>query len=156
MALFDTLSKVISEKGQTVVSKTKDLGEIAKLTARISELERKMDLTYKTIGKLYVERMGDDPDEIFKAMVDSIKDKKKRIAGYKEDIRVLRGVQRCTNCGSEVDARSSFCSKCGSKVEPADVVADVDGIFADDEAVYADPFEEEDIEYMSDCEVEEE
>lgn len=153
MALFDTLSKVISEKGQNVVNKTKDLGEITKLTAKISELERKMDQTYKTIGKLYVERMGDNPDEAFKEMVASVKDKKKRIAGYREDIRVLRGVQKCNGCGAEVDLNASFCPKCGAKVEPLNVVADVDAIFADDEAVYAEP-EEDDIEVMSDCEEE--
>lgn len=153
MAFFDTLTRVISETGHTVVNKTKDVGEIAKLTARVSELERKMDQTYKIIGKLYVEHYGDDPDEVFKQAVASIKDKQRRIAGYKEDIRVLRGIRRCSACGADVEANSSFCSKCGAKVEPANVVADVDGIFADDEAAYEDP--EDDIEVMFDCEVEE-
>ncbi len=142
MAFLDTLTKVISETGHTVVNKTRDIGEITKLTARVSELERKMDQIYKTIGKLYVEHYGDDPDEMFKNAVASIKDKQRRIAGYKEDIRVLRGIRKCTVCGAEVEAGSSFCSKCGAKVEPANVVADVDAIFADDEEAYADLDEE--------------
>ena len=151
MAFFDTLTKVISETGHTVVNKTKDIGEITKLTARVSELERKMEQTYKTIGKLYVEHYGDSPDEMFQIAVASIKDKQKKIAGYKEDIRILRGIRKCSACGADVESGSSFCSKCGAKVEPNNVVADVDAIFADDEAAYAEP--EDDMEVMSDCEV---
>ena len=86
-----------------------------------------------------------------KNAVASIKDKQKKIAGYKEDIRILRGIRKCSACGADVESGSSFCSKCGAKVEPNNVVADVDAIFADDEAAYAEP--EDDMEVMSDCEV---
>ena len=43
------------------------------------------------------------------------------------------------------EAGAQFCSKCGSKVEPNNVVADVDAIFSDDEDAYADPFAEDEI-----------
>ena len=155
MAFFDSLTRALSETGQAVVNKTKDIGELTKLTARVSELERKMDQTYKIIGKLYVEHYGDNPDEMFKNAVASIKDKQKRIAGYKEDIRRLRGINKCAGCGADVEAGAQFCSKCGAKVEPNNVVADVDAFFTDSEDAYEDPYAEEDIEFMSDCEVEE-
>lgn len=156
MAFFDTLTKVLSETGQTVVNKTRDISEITKLSAKVSELERKMDQTYKVIGKLYVEHYGDNPDEMFKNAVASIKDKQRRIIGYKEDIRRLKGINKCAGCGADVDAGAQFCSKCGAKVEPNNVVADVDAIFTDEDSAYEDPYAEEDIEVMSDCEVEEE
>ena len=155
MAFFDSLTRALSETGQAVVNKTKDIGELTKLTARVSELERKMDQTYKIIGKLYVEHYGEDSDEMFKNAVASIKDKQKRIAGYKEDIRRLRGINKCAGCGADVEAGAQFCSKCGAKVEPNNVVADVDAIFTDSEDAYEDPYAEEDIEFMSGCEVEE-
>ena len=156
MAFFDTLSKVLSDTGHTVVNKTKDLGEIARLTAKVSELERKTDQIYKTIGKLYVEHYGDDPDEMFKNMVASIKDKQKKIAAFKEDIRLLKGITKCSACGADVEAGHQFCSKCGAKVEPVNVVADVDAIFSDDEDAYDDSiYDEPEVEVMSDCEVEE-
>lgn len=146
MAFFDSLAKALGETGQAVVNKTKDIGEITKLTARVSELERKMDQTYKIIGKLYVEHYGEDPDEMFKNAVASIKDKQKKIAGYKEDIRRLRGINKCVNCGADIEAGAQFCSRCGAKAEPANVVADVDAIFTDSEDAYEDPFAEDEVE----------
>ncbi len=145
MAFLDSLTKALSETSQVVVNKTRDIGEITKLTARVAELERKSDQIYKIIGKLYVEHYGDDPDEMFKNAVASVKEKQRRIAAYKEDIRRLRGINKCAGCGSDIEAGAQFCSKCGSKVEPNNVVADVDAIFSDDEDAYADPFAEDEI-----------
>lgn len=154
MAFLDRVTKMLGETSQTVVNKTKDIGEIAKLTAKVAELERKMDQVYKTIGKLYVEQYGDAPDEAFKHAVASIKDKQNKIINYKEDIRRLKGINRCAGCGAEVEAGAQFCSKCGAKVEPVNVVADVDAVFTDAEDAYEESIYEEAQEVMSDCEVE--
>lgn len=158
MALFDKITRVVSDTSQSVVNKTRELGELAKLSSKVSDLERRESQLYKTIGKLYVEHYGDDPDEVFVAALDSLKETKKRIAGYKAEIKRLKGVGKCSSCGADVEPGHQFCCKCGAKVEPADVVADVDAIFADEEEAYADAEEDtaEDIERMSDCEVEEE
>lgn len=156
MAFLDRVTKMLGETSQTVVNKTKDIGEIAKLTAKVADLERKMDQIYKTIGKLYVEQYGDDPDEAFRHAVASIKDKQNKIINYKEDIRRLKGINKCAGCGAEVESGAQFCSKCGAKVEPVNVVADVDAVFTDAEDAYEESIYEEEPEVMSGCEVESE
>lgn len=132
MAFFEDLGKVLAETGQSVVSKTKDLTELTKLNAKISDLQRKNDQLYKTIGKLYMEHYGDHPEDVFKGAVSSIKEHQKWITGYKEDIKQLKGIKKCSSCGADVSGNSQFCSKCGAKVEDTDVVADVEAVVTED------------------------
>lgn len=154
MAFFDDLGKVLAETGQTVVNKTKDLTELTRLSARVTDLQRKNDQLYKTIGKLYMEHYGDSPEDAFKGAVSSIKENQKKIAGYKEDIKQLKGIKKCSSCGADVSGSSQFCSKCGAKVEDTDVVADVEAVVteecvsepedvAEEPAAEADPIVEE-------------
>lgn len=132
MAFFDDLGKVLAETGHTVVNKTKDLTEITRLSAKVTDLQRKNEQLYKTIGKLYVEHYGDTPEDVFKGAVFSIKENQKKITGYKDDIKQLKGIKKCSSCGADVSGSSQFCSKCGAKVEDADVVADVEAVVTED------------------------
>lgn len=140
MAFLGDLGKAIAGAGQTAVNKTKDLTEITRLSAKVSDLQRKNDQLYATIGKLYMEHYGDDPEDMFKGAVASIKENQKRIISYKEDIKQIKGIKKCVSCDADVPSGSQFCPKCGAKVEDDDVVADVEAVVIDDDMV-----EDEDI-----------
>ena len=127
MAFLGDLGKAIAGAGQTAVNKTKDLTEITRLSAKVSDLQRKNDQLYATIGKLYMEHYGDDPEDMFKGAVASIKEK-------------IKGIKKCVSCDADVPSGSQFCPKCGAKVEDDDVVADVEAVVIDDDMV-----EDEDI-----------
>lgn len=135
MAFLGDLGKAIAGAGQTAVNKTKDLTEITRLSAKVSDLQRKNDQLYATIGKLYMEHYGDDPEDMFKGAVASIKENQKRIISYKEDIKQIKGIKKCSSCDADVPSGSQFCPKCGAKVEDDDVVADVEAVVIDDDMV---------------------
>ncbi|MCU6762893.1 Uncharacterised protein [uncultured Roseburia sp.] len=139
MAFFDDLGKVIAEKGQGVLNKTKDLTEITKLSVKIADLQRKNENLYQTIGKMYMDRYGDHPDEAFKEAVHNVQENLKRIVNYKEDIKILKGYQKCDSCGADVQNGSQYCSACGSKVKEEDIVAEAEVV---SEEVQEDDFRE--------------
>lgn len=126
MAFFDDLSRMLVEKGQSVVNKTKDLTEITKLSVRISELHKKNDNIYRMIGKMYVDNYGENPADMFKDAIHSIAENQKKIVVCKEEIKILRGIRKCPFCGADVHQGSQFCSRCGARVEDEDIVADAD------------------------------
>ena len=47
----------------------------------------------------------------------AIRDAKKAVAELEKRLRQLKGNIECIACGSQIDAESSFCPKCGAKVE---------------------------------------
>ena len=149
MAFFDDLGKLISEKGHHVVNKTKELTEITKLSARISDLQRKNDNIYRIIGKMYVDNFGSNPEHMFKDAIHSIMENQKKIVTCREEIKILKGIRKCPSCGADVHAGSQFCSKCGARVEDDDVVADAEAEIVNDETETTfDEVSEETVEEM--------
>ena len=123
MALFDKISRAVTETGQKTLAKAKELADTSRLNALISEEEKKITNLYYQIGKLYVSIHGEDHEEEFVGMIKEIADTETKINDGKRQIQELKGVQRCEKCGAEVPKGSAFCSACGSpmpKIETVD------------------------------------
>ncbi|MDR1798118.1 MAG: zinc-ribbon domain-containing protein [Clostridiales Family XIII bacterium] len=118
MAFFNELGKKISETGQTVVQKTKDTTESMRINGLISEEEQKIDQVYQQIGKAYYEGFRQSADPKFEEPMAWIDHAKERIAGYKEQLNLLKGLEICPTCNAAVPADATFCSACGSKMPP--------------------------------------
>lgn len=115
MAFFDDLGKKISQAGQSAVQKTKDMTEIAKYNSEISDAERKIAGLYSEIGILYAKLHRDNPEEQFAPMIKAITEAESRIAECREQIKDIKGITVCANCGAQVTG-SAFCSVCGTPV----------------------------------------
>ena len=130
MAFWDNLGKKASEAADKVAQQAKVLSETAKLNSAVSEEERKISTNYSEIGKLYVSMHKDDCEEAFAAMIAAIVESEAKIADYKEQIKVIKGVQVCEKCLAEMPRGTAFCSACGApmpKVEE-EVVAEAEDV----------------------------
>lgn len=114
MAFLDDLGKKISKTGQSALQKTKDMAEVAKYNSMISDEEKNINNNYYQIGKLYISLHSSDVEEEFKGMIASVRNSESKIADYREQIKLIKGVVRCENCGSEVSINSAFCNSCGA------------------------------------------
>lgn len=114
MAFFDELGKKISQAGQTVAQKTKELADITKINSAVSDEERKIDDSYREIGKLYVSLHAENPDVDFAALIAGIHEAESKIAEYKQQIKDIKGVVCCEKCGAEISNSAAFCSVCGA------------------------------------------
>ena len=120
MAFFDDISKKVNDVARTVESKGREVADVARLKYRISEEERRADEIYKKIGKLFVERAGDRAKGTFAALIDEVRASEEKVEGYKAQIRELKGITLCSECGGEIHADATFCPTCGKKAERPD------------------------------------
>ena len=113
MAFFDDLGKKISQTGQGAVQKTKNVAETMKINNLISEEEKNVNNNLKQIGVVYFENFSENSDEMFSGYIENIKESKKKIEEYNEQINTIKGFGKCPNCGASVANDAAFCNGCG-------------------------------------------
>lgn len=102
MAFFDELGKKITQTSQGVVQKTKDTAETIRLNGMISDEEKRIANFYSEIGRIYFELHADSYEPTFEQMILGIKEAQVKIENYSEQVKRLKGIVRCPNCGGEV------------------------------------------------------
>ena len=116
MGYFDAIGKKITQTGQGVVQKTKDTAEVLKLNGLISDEQKRIDNYYREMGKLYFNLHADSCEPDFAESVAGIRDALSKIETYSEQIKKLKGLTNCPNCGSTVSYNAPFCASCGAKL----------------------------------------
>lgn len=114
MSFFDDLGKKISQAGQTAVQKTKEMADAAKLNSAVSDEGKRIEDSYREIGKLYVSLHAADHEADFDAFFSAIQDSESKIKEYKLQLKEIKGVVICEKCGAEVAKEAMFCSACGA------------------------------------------
>ena len=120
MAFFEDLGKKISKASQSVVDKGKEIADITKINLAISDEERRLDESYKKIGKLFVEKVADRAEGDFAELVEAVHASQTKIGEYKKQIKDIKGIAVCPKCASEIQADAIFCNHCGAKIDEAD------------------------------------
>lgn len=116
MAFWDHISQKASETTGKAVQKAKDLSDVARLNAAISEEENKIRELYYQIGKLYSAMHMQDAEPAFADLVAAVAEANNKIVCCKQQILDIKGVISCPRCGAEVAVGSAFCSACGSPI----------------------------------------
>lgn len=116
MAFFEEIGKKVSQISSDTMKKTKDFSETTKLSSMISSTEKEVKELYTQIGKMYFEQNSDNPDELYLNLFSAIKEKQALVIQYNEQIKAIKGVTKCENCGAEVPSQSVFCPACGNKM----------------------------------------
>ena len=120
MAFFDDISKKVNDVARTVGQKGREVADVAKLKLSISEEKRKADEIYKKIGKLFVEKAGDRAKGGFATLVEEVRATEGKIEEYKSQLRDLKGIVLCSECGGELSADATYCPTCGNKADRPD------------------------------------
>lgn len=123
--MFEKIVETLNNTGKVVGEKTKQSSDLVKINFKISSEEKALLELYCEIGKTYYENNSDNPCcDTMKELFDKVAEKASQIEALKNQVRVIKGVAVCTNCGAEVSAENDFCGKCGSKLEKPEPVAD--------------------------------
>lgn len=110
------LGKKISGKAKEISQKAKIMSETNSLNNIVKGEECKIDFQYKTIGKLYVEKFGENPDPEFLEAIEAINASNEKIEQTKQEIAKIRSRYNCPECGEAFKNGAVFCSKCGAKL----------------------------------------
>lgn len=115
---FEKLKKTFTDAGKTVSEKTKQGSDIVKANLKISSEERELTDLYCEIGKTYYEKNSENPCcDTMKELCEKVAEKTALIESLKQQVRSIKGVAVCGNCGAEVPLENDFCGKCGTKIE---------------------------------------
>ncbi|MDO5793058.1 MAG: hypothetical protein Q4Q00_02550 [Turicibacter sp.] len=116
-SFFEGLGKKVTQTGQGAMKKTKEMAEIAKINSQISDEEKKLKKLYMKLGQLYYEMHKDSPDAVFMDICQGIGGCLQTINRYEIMVEELKGIKRCRKCKTEMPSDSTYCPKCGSKLD---------------------------------------
>ncbi len=117
---MDFLNKAknsIQNVGKEVSKKTKDIGGTMSLNNQIKEAESTLNQIYQQIGQKYYNECNTEAVERFPEECQQIVAIMEKMAKDKEQLRALKGLKLCPNCGADVDIQLPHCPMCGTAVE---------------------------------------
>ena len=117
MAFFDEMDRKLSQFGQSVSNKSREVSEGMRLSSAIKAEEEKQNNLYREVGKYYFENCAANAEGQLKVLCDQIVASMELTSQYKQQQNVLKGMVSCPNCGAQIPANSGFCNVCGSKIE---------------------------------------
>lgn len=117
MAFFEDIGKKVSQTSQEAIRKTKIMAETSKLNSQISAEKRVINENYLKMGEKYFELFCESADENLSCFVAAIKEAQQKIEGFEDQIKALKGIGGCPNCGAELKDGALFCTVCGTKLE---------------------------------------
>lgn len=123
--IIKKITDTITETGKNVGEKTKQVGNTAKLNAKIISSERSISENYTLIGKYYYDTYKENPDADIADAVNSVTASLETIDEMKEQLLALKGLVKCDKCGANCPIEDSFCGKCGAVLEKPEVAEEV-------------------------------
>lgn len=123
MDFFNKLGGSIQNVGKEVSKKTKDLGGTLSLNSQIKENEARLVRIYQAIGENYCSSYAEEARSRYGEEFSQIDAIREAIENDKVQLRVLKGLKLCPNCGAEVENAALHCPMCGTELE-VPVVAD--------------------------------
>lgn len=114
MGFFDDLKRA----GSDTLSKAKDMTAIAKLNMSINEEERALEKLFGQLGRACFERLQQEPPEELAGQVEAILQKQQTIQEYRENLKTLKGIVPCPQCGADLEPDAEFCTVCGYRRHP--------------------------------------
>ncbi len=139
MSFFDKLGASLTNAGRIASQNVKNMSDVSQLKNEIETEKRNIQQNFSKIGKLYYDKMKDQPGEEFREMIYAVRDSEQHIADLERQIQVVRAREPelvpvpdtpsamkasvgkpagmvCMNCGNTYEAGNTFCAVCGQKL----------------------------------------
>ena len=124
MDFFDKMGQTITNKGKDVAKKAKDIAEAVSLGGQVGTQEDVIDRLYMDMGRLLYQNKEDWMNLDLRDKMEQLDAAHKELDRLKAEIRRLKGIKVCENCGGEISQDACFCPNCGTQVPVEEVVAE--------------------------------
>lgn len=121
MAFFDKVKQSFEKTSQNVQQKTKDVTNVARLNAQISDAERKINDLYYKLGYEVYKAYREEPLEAGAVQIGEINYLHKVISDSKAQIAAINQENQCPKCGARISKDMLFCGGCGFKLPVVEV-----------------------------------
>lgn len=120
MAFIDKLGEKIQSGAAAVTNSTKRMSETSRINSEISSNTQEIDKLMKKIGMCvkarHLDKIDDPEVKEYAAAIDSFIARNEQLS---EELRAVKGLRRCTNCGADLAPNTVYCPDCGTKNDPA-------------------------------------
>lgn len=137
MDFFDKMGQTITNKSKDVAKKAKEIAEAVTLGGQVGTQEDVIDRLYLDMGRLIYQNKEDWANLDLKDKMEQLDAAHMELDRLKAEIRRLKGIKVCENCGGEISQDACFCPNCGTQVPVEEVVAEEVKEYADEEAAEA-------------------
>lgn len=117
MDFLNKLGDSLQSMGKEVSKKTKDFGGTVSLNSQIKESENNLNKLYQLLGQRYYQEYKEESCARYEQVTQQIAQIQEKIAGDREQLRALKGLKICKNCGTEIDMQALHCPMCGTAAE---------------------------------------
>ena len=119
---MDFLNDFISKAKETLDFACKKTGEVVSVQKQkidVVALTNKRNKDFEALGKLYFELYSDSEsqNEEIAALISEINRKNEMINQINDEINATKSLIVCPKCNNVIKDDSSFCNKCGAKLD---------------------------------------
>lgn len=118
VGLFDSFGRASQTKSQQKVNDAKGTA----IAEELSSLTERRDHALQELGAQYVDLFGSMPAQELKALTEVVLKLNEQIHECEKRQRLLKGLVLCERCGAEQSKDAAFCSRCGNRLVPEDVL----------------------------------
>lgn len=116
MAFFEQIGRRITNAGQEVAQQTKNLTEITRLNAKISENKKKMSQLLFEMGQDYYLKHKRETDNEEQNYINRVNELFREVMDFQDEIERIKTADVCKVCGSRIVEGSCFCMSCGARL----------------------------------------
>ena len=122
MSIIDKLSSGMTEAGNTITQKAKDISEQSRISGEIAKNKSRRQEYIAKLGEAYYQAQKKGEPGDFEELIHEIDLVDGILANLTDSLYQLKGIVICEQCGTEVPKGSIFCSSCGAQVRQPNFV----------------------------------
>ncbi|MBR2046835.1 MAG: zinc ribbon domain-containing protein [Agathobacter sp.] len=115
--IFNKAKESISAAGKGFSQKANDVSDLAKVSLKIKEEEKQIELLIQELGKQFYATKLEEAKKYFPELTETIVNISAQLEKDRVELAFLKGKKICPNCGTEIDLDSKCCTECGTNVE---------------------------------------
>lgn len=117
MSIIDKLSSGMTEAGNTITQKAKDITEQNRIGNEISKNKARRAEYIQNLGEAYYQAQKKGEPDNFEELINQIDLVDGILKQLTDDLYQLKGIIICEQCDTEVPKGSIFCPSCGAQIK---------------------------------------
>lgn len=117
MEFWEDVYKKMTDAASYTAKETGRLTDMTKLRFNLMREKSKLEDIFCELGKLYYALNKNEliDDGLIEETLTMVDEKQAAIANIENQIKLLKNIRTCVNCGEQLDKDMEFCHKCGAK-----------------------------------------
>ena len=135
---IDRIGETLTSASKDIAKKAKDLVDVNTVKSSINDQKRIIRKAYERIGEQYYKEHVDTAEYSYEIEFEVIGEATAKIKELNEQLRSIKNIHICPECGATMPVDAVFCSQCGMKLKKQKASDEMDDEVVDVEASEVD------------------